>query len=68
MAMERTTTPAEDFLDRALLEEAAKKSGLLWVRQSHRMPLSTASCDDQSQPLALRPSASGPALSSRAGP
>ncbi|GAA1109547.1 MULTISPECIES: hypothetical protein [Kitasatospora] len=30
--MERTTTPAEDFLDRALLEEAAKKSGLLWVR------------------------------------
>ncbi|WP_431680306.1 hypothetical protein [Kitasatospora sp. KL5] len=30
--MERTTTTAEDFLDRALLEEAAKKSGLLWVR------------------------------------
>ncbi|MFC7182956.1 hypothetical protein ACFQMG_25725 [Kitasatospora paranensis] len=30
--MERTTTAADDFLDRALLEEAAKKSGLLWVR------------------------------------
>ncbi|MFG2817871.1 hypothetical protein ACGFX4_00460 [Kitasatospora sp. NPDC048365] len=29
--MERTTTAAADFLDRALLEEAAKKSGLLWV-------------------------------------
>ncbi|MFD9126726.1 hypothetical protein [Kitasatospora sp. NPDC059571] len=30
--MERTTTAAADFLDRALLEEAAKKSGLLWVQ------------------------------------
>ncbi|MCP2307441.1 pyridoxamine 5'-phosphate oxidase family protein [Kitasatospora paracochleata] len=30
--MERTTTTAADFLDRALLEEAAKKSGLLWVQ------------------------------------
>ncbi|WP_407913533.1 hypothetical protein [Kitasatospora sp. NE20-6] len=30
--MERLTTTAEDFQDRALLEEAAKKSGLLWVR------------------------------------
>ncbi|GAA2131382.1 hypothetical protein GCM10009760_05040 [Kitasatospora kazusensis] len=30
--MEPTTTDAADFLDRALLEEAAKKSGLLWVR------------------------------------
>jgi len=29
--MDRTTTAA-DFLDRALLEEAAKKSGLLWVQ------------------------------------
>lgn len=29
--MQRLTT-AEDFLDRALLEEAAKKSGLLWVQ------------------------------------
>ncbi|MGK4582858.1 hypothetical protein [Kitasatospora sp. HPMI-4] len=29
--MEPTTT-ADAFLDRALLEEAAKKSGLLWVR------------------------------------
>lgn len=30
--MERTTATADDFLDRALLEEAAKKSGLLWVQ------------------------------------
>ncbi|MEV7781454.1 hypothetical protein [Kitasatospora sp. NPDC088351] len=33
--MDRTpaaTATADDFLDRALLEEAAKKSGLLWVR------------------------------------
>ncbi|MDH6575525.1 hypothetical protein [Kitasatospora sp. MAP5-34] len=30
--MEPTTTDAAHFLDRALLEEAAKKSGLLWVR------------------------------------
>ncbi|MFJ1706478.1 hypothetical protein [Kitasatospora sp. NPDC088346] len=30
--MEPSTTSAADFLDRALLEEAAKKSGLLWVR------------------------------------
>ncbi|MFJ1752217.1 pyridoxamine 5'-phosphate oxidase family protein [Kitasatospora sp. NPDC088134] len=41
--MERTTTAsAEDFLDRALVEEAAKKSGLLWVRpagQPHARPL-----------------------------
>ncbi|GAA0669981.1 hypothetical protein GCM10010193_22580 [Kitasatospora atroaurantiaca] len=29
--MEPTTTDAADFFDRALLEEAAKKSGLLWV-------------------------------------
>ncbi len=41
--MERTTTASPtDFLDRALVEEAAKKSGLLWVRpagQSHARPL-----------------------------
>ncbi|KIQ63553.1 hypothetical protein TR51_33555 [Kitasatospora griseola] len=41
--MERTTTAsAADFLDRALVEEAAKKSGLLWVRpagQPHARPL-----------------------------
>ncbi|RKE20999.1 pyridoxamine 5'-phosphate oxidase family protein [Streptomyces sp. TLI_171] len=41
--MERTTTAsAEDFLDRALVEEAAKKSGLLWVQpagQPHARPL-----------------------------
>ncbi|MQS13884.1 hypothetical protein F7Q99_16805 [Streptomyces kaniharaensis] len=32
--MDRTPAPttADDFLDQALLEEAAKKSGLLWVR------------------------------------
>lgn len=31
--MERTTTPSPtDLLDRALVEEAAKKSGLLWVQ------------------------------------
>ncbi|MEU9133047.1 hypothetical protein AB0D08_33945 [Kitasatospora sp. NPDC048540] len=30
--MEPSTTTAADLLDRALLEEAAKKSGLLWVR------------------------------------
>jgi len=29
--MEPTTTDAADFFDRALLEEASKKSGLLWV-------------------------------------
>lgn len=29
--MEPTTTDAADLLDRALLEEASKKSGLLWV-------------------------------------
>lgn len=35
--MERTTTPSPtDFLDRALVEEAAKKSGLLWVRPAGR--------------------------------
>ncbi|MFD8701412.1 hypothetical protein ACFV1W_02165 [Kitasatospora sp. NPDC059648] len=35
-------TPADDFLDQALLEEAAKKSGLLWVRadgESQARPL-----------------------------
>ncbi|QKW21434.1 hypothetical protein HUT16_22330 [Kitasatospora sp. NA04385] len=41
--MERTTTASPtDFLDRALVEEAAKKSGLLWVRsagQPHARPL-----------------------------
>ncbi|MFE0463823.1 hypothetical protein ACFW1A_31670 [Kitasatospora sp. NPDC058965] len=30
--MDGTTATADDFLDRALLEEAVKKSGLLWVR------------------------------------
>ncbi|MGF1429443.1 hypothetical protein [Kitasatospora sp. LaBMicrA B282] len=30
--MDGTSAPADDFLDRALLEEAVKKSGLLWVR------------------------------------
>ncbi|WP_329567337.1 hypothetical protein [Kitasatospora sp. NBC_01266] len=30
--MDGTTATAGDFLDRALLEEAVKKSGLLWVR------------------------------------
>lgn len=30
--MDRTPATADDFLDQALLEEAAKKSGLLWVR------------------------------------
>ncbi|MCX4746905.1 hypothetical protein OG455_15470 [Kitasatospora sp. NBC_01287] len=29
--MDGTTATADDFLDRALLEEAVKKSGLLWV-------------------------------------
>lgn len=41
--MERTTTASPaDFLDRALVEEAAKKSGLLWVQpagQPHARPL-----------------------------
>ncbi|MFD7640146.1 hypothetical protein ACFV4P_05805 [Kitasatospora sp. NPDC059795] len=41
--MERTTTAsAADFLDRAVVEEAAKKSGLLWVQptgQPHARPL-----------------------------
>ncbi|MFJ9947880.1 hypothetical protein [Kitasatospora sp. NPDC091207] len=43
--MDRTpaaAATADDFLDRALLEEAAKKSGLLWVRadgQEHSRPL-----------------------------
>ncbi|KDN83346.1 hypothetical protein [Kitasatospora cheerisanensis] len=37
--MERTTTgSAADFLDRALVEEAAKKSGLLWVRPAGQSP------------------------------
>ncbi|MGV9265078.1 hypothetical protein ACWDRR_10490 [Kitasatospora sp. NPDC003701] len=42
--MDRTpaATTADDFLDRALLEEAAKKSGLLWVR---------ADGQEQSRPL-----------------
>jgi hypothetical protein len=30
--MDGTTATADDFFDRALLEEAVKKSGLLWVR------------------------------------
>ncbi|WP_344443286.1 hypothetical protein [Kitasatospora nipponensis] len=30
--MDGTTATADDFLDRALLEESVKKSGLLWVR------------------------------------
>ncbi len=30
--MDGTTTPADDHLDQALLEESAKKSGLLWVQ------------------------------------
>ncbi|MFI9270517.1 hypothetical protein ACIGXM_07370 [Kitasatospora sp. NPDC052896] len=30
--MDGTTATADDFLDRALLEEATKKSGLIWVR------------------------------------
>ncbi|WP_051837318.1 hypothetical protein [Streptomyces sp. NRRL WC-3742] len=41
--MDRTPAATADaFLDRALLEEAAKKSGLLWVRadgQEHSRPL-----------------------------
>ncbi|MFE7530075.1 hypothetical protein ACFU7Y_30815 [Kitasatospora sp. NPDC057542] len=42
--MDRTpaAATADDFLDQALLEEAAKKSGLLWVRadgQEHARPL-----------------------------
>ncbi|MFJ2575609.1 hypothetical protein [Kitasatospora aureofaciens] len=40
--MDRTPATSDDFFDQALLEEAAKKSGLLWVRadgQEHARPV-----------------------------